>query len=94
MAKRKILASALLLATSLLFGACLIAKPADIKTESPDVTYSGTITQAGTVFTITTADRQTIQLDSRQVDLSKYVGRSVTVIGQYSGTTLFVSRIE
>lgn len=94
MAKRKALLPIILLSFSVLLGGCLIAKPADVKTESPDVTLSGTISRTGPLFFLTTADRGIIQLDSREVDLSGYTNLAVTLTGQYSGTTLFVSKIE
>ncbi len=80
------------LASSLIFGAC-IAKPANITTENPNVTLSGVISQTGTQFVLKT-DTKIISLDSRQVNLSQSVGKTVTVTGQYSGTTLFVDKVE
>lgn len=77
-----------------LAGCNLVAQPADMTEESPTVTLSGTLTAAGGKFTLATPDRKTVDLDSRQVDLSTYSGKQVTVSGQYSGTTLFVSTIQ
>lgn len=94
MLKRKLLALSLLISASFLFGGCLIAKPADITSESPNVTLTGTIVQAGTKYSLSAAGRAPIELDSRQVDLATYSGKTITVTGQYSGTTLFVSKIE
>lgn len=91
---RKIIILSALLVTSLLFGGCLVAKPADLSTESPDVTLSGTLVQAGTRFSLNISGKPPIELDSRQVNLTDYAGKTVTVTGQYSGTTLFVSKIQ
>lgn len=94
MAKGKTLILSALLTASIFFGGCLVAKPADIETESPDVTLSGTIIQAGTKFSLSVPDKPLVELDSRQVDLGDYLGKTITVTGQYSGTTLFVSKIQ
>lgn len=96
MTKRKTLLLSSLLATSILFGGCtaFVAQPADTTTESPDVTLTGNLIQAGTIFSLNVAGKPPIELDSRQVPLKDYVGKTVTVTGQYSGTTLYVSQIK
>lgn len=97
MTKRKtLLLSSLLVATSIFFGGCTAfeAKPADMTTESPDVTLTGSVIQAGTIFSLNIPGKPPTELDSRQVSLKDYVGKTVTVTGQYSGTTLFVSKIK
>ena len=94
MAKRKLLALSLLISASLLFGGCLVAKPADLTTESPDITLTGTVVQAGNRFSLDIEGKPAVELDSRQVTLGNYAGKSVSVTGQYSGTTLFVSKIQ
>ncbi len=94
MAKNKTLVLSALLVASVLFGGCLVAKPADLSTESPDITLTGTVVQAGNRFSLNIEGKAPIDLDSRQVSLSDYATRTVTVTGQYSGTTLFVSKIQ
>ena len=83
---------AILLISSLTFGAC-VAKPASLTTEDPNTNLTGVVTQTGAQFSIKT-DTGIVALDSRKLDLSLSVGKTVTVIGQYSGTTLFVDKIE
>lgn len=96
MTKRKISLLSAVLVSSLIFGGCsaFVAKPADVESESPDVTLTGTLTQAGSRFSLNVEGKPPVELDSRQVTLSDFAGRSVTVTGQYSGTTLFVSKIQ
>lgn len=94
MPKRKTLVLAALFAASILFGGCLVAKPADLTTESPDVTLTGSLVQAGSRFSLNIPGKPPVELDSRQVILSNYAGKTVTATGQYSGTTLFVSKIQ
>ena len=59
-----------------------------------DTTITGKITKAGDKYFITVSGKQPQELDSYSVDLSQYVGKTVTVIGQYSGDTLFVGKIK
>ena len=97
MTKRKtLLLSSLLVVASIFFGGCsaFVAEPADVTSESPDVTLTGNLIQAGTIFSLNVVGKAPIELDSRQVSLKDYVGKTVTVTGQYSGTTLFVSQIK
>lgn len=84
-----------ILVTSILIGGCsLVAQPADIESESPDVTLTGTLIQAGTKYSLNVAGKPPVDLDSRQVTLGNYANQTVTVTGQYSGTTLYVSKIQ
>ena len=89
---KKILLAVVLLISSLTFGAC-VAKPASLTTEDPNTNLTGVVTQTGSQFSIKT-DTGIVTLESRKVDLSSAIGKTVTVIGQYSGTTLFVDKIE
>ncbi|MBI2325799.1 hypothetical protein HYU91_00200 [Candidatus Collierbacteria bacterium] len=96
MTKRKTLLLSSLLASSIFFGGCsaFVAQPADTTSESPDVTLTGSLIQAGTIFSLNVVGKAPVELDSRQVSLKDYVDKTVTVTGQYSGTTLFVSQIK
>lgn len=78
----------------MLFSGCLIAQPADTSTEAPPVhSITGTISNEGGVYVIVSGTEST-EIDSRQLDLAPYVGKSVTVMGEYSGTTLFVDTVK
>lgn len=68
------------------------AKPAAVDTQSPNKSLTGTIQSAGGQYSIT-VNGLTTQLDSRTVNFSQYVGKTITVTGQYSGTTLFVDTV-
>lgn len=39
-------------------------------------------------------DGQNVFVDSYSLDLADYVGQKVTVVGQYSGDELFVTKIN
>ena len=63
------------------------------------VTKTGTLSKAdptqATDFThILTSGSETVKLNSYTVNLSPYEGKTTTVSGQYSGTTLFVDAIK
>jgi hypothetical protein len=57
-------------------------------------TKMGMISSDGSRFYLTEAGAAPQEVDSMMVDLSAYVGQTVTVSGQYSGDTLFVGSVE
>lgn len=78
----------------LLFGGCgLVAQPADTETESPVQTITGKIGGVGAAMSIT-SNGKLIEITSRKIDLSKYSGQEVTVVGEFSGSTLYVDEVR
>lgn len=62
--------------------------------KSGDTTKTGVITETGGKFFIKVAGAPVpVSIDSYAVDLATYVGKTVTITGQYSGDTLFVGSI-
>jgi hypothetical protein len=59
-----------------------------------DTSMTGMISASGDNYLITAAGKAPKGLDSYAVDLKQYVGKTVTVTGQFSGDTLFVSKVE
>lgn len=59
-----------------------------------DTSVTGMISASGENYLITAPGKAPKGLDSYAVDLKQYVGKTVTVTGQYSGDTLFVSKVE
>ncbi len=59
-----------------------------------DTTLSGKISASGETYMITATGKAPQGIDSYTVDLKQYVGKTVKVTGQFSGDTLFVSKIE
>lgn len=97
MIRKKLSLLLFILSTSLSLGACTPTtktSPTSLETESPDVTLTGNLIQASTRFSLTSTGKAPVELDSRKVKLVDYVGKTVSVTGQYSGTTLFVDKIE
>ncbi len=93
---KKILVVGGLVTAGLFLGGCsLVAKPAksEIKIESPVQIITGKIIVSGDVVSISSSGK-VIEITSRKIDLKNYNGRDVTVWGEYSGTTLFVDRVE
>jgi hypothetical protein len=63
------------------------------KEKAVDTTLTGTITKTGGKFYINSTGQATKELDSYTVKLDDYVGKKVSVTGQYSGITLFVDTV-
>jgi len=59
-----------------------------------DTTKTGTISVVDGKYFLAEAGQIPKEIDSYAIDLSAYVGKKVTVTGQYSGDTLFVGKIE
>jgi hypothetical protein len=70
-----------------------VAKQADVNTETPTVTITGVITSKEGGYMITENGKNT-ELDGRKVDLKSQIGKTVTVVGEFSGTTLFVDSVK
>jgi hypothetical protein len=83
-----------LLAGSLFFGGCsLVAKQADVATETPTTTLTGKVIVAGELISISDGTKTT-EITSRKMDLKQYAGKTITVTGEFSGTTLFVDELK
>lgn len=91
--------------STLLLGACMQTDrtaPASSETgtipaaeqKSGDTMKTGTLVQQGEKYYIKAASGEMEEVDSYSVDFSEYVNQSVTVVGQYSGDTLFVGQID
>ncbi len=62
--------------------------------KSGDTTKTGTISAAGGKYFLSEPGQPPREIESYSVSLSEYVGKTVTVTGQYSGDTLFVGKIQ
>jgi len=102
--KRIFFLSALLVFAGLFFSGC--AKQSQLNRSSNQVTSSvkqkkvgdtvktGKISQMNDKYFITPVSGQPEEIDSYNVKLQQYVGKTITVVGQYSGDTLFVGKIK
>ena len=87
--KTSLLSIALL---GIFLGGCMVAKPADTSTETPTVTLQGTLIVGDSVKLQT--PEKIVDLDTRKVDVKGMDKKTVKVTGEYSGTTLFVDKLE
>jgi hypothetical protein len=62
--------------------------------KSGDTTKTGTISSAGGKYFLSEPGQPPREIESYSISLSEYVGKTVTVTGQYSGDTLFVGKIK
>lgn len=84
----------MIMVLSIILGGCgLVAKPADMVSESPRQEISGVIVAKGERAYVA-AEGKNIDIFSRKVDLKLYDGQRVMVVGEYSGTTLFVDEVR
>jgi len=101
----KFLLIGLVIVASVGFSACMAGSdtPSTTNTDSSapaatekqgETKKTGMITQINGVYYINQAGQVPEMIESLAVDLSQYVGQEVTVVGQYSGDTLFVGSVE
>jgi hypothetical protein len=57
-------------------------------------TKTGKILQLENKFYIQESGKQPSEIDTYSLDLSQYVGQTITASGEYSGDTLFVTKIS
>ena len=95
----------IILIGALVLAGCTKEKPSDtsvspktsgsvVEEKVGDTTKTGIISVAGERYFITEPGGSPKVLDSYAVDLSEYIGQTVTVTGQYSGDTLFVGEVN
>lgn len=69
----------------------VVVNPSD---KQGDTTKTGSISQINGQFYLQQAGGIPELIESLSVDLSVYIGQTVTVTGQYSGDTLFVGSVD
>lgn len=90
---------------SLVLGGCLSSSQvqkdqiqpsaaSQIEEKQGDTTLTGVISVANGIFYITPGGQPTQEIESYSVELGEYVGKTVTVTGQFSGDTLFIGSIQ
>jgi hypothetical protein len=68
------------------------AAAADQKTGTTSRT--GKVIKVGEKYFLEKPGTESLEIDSYTLDLANYMGKTVTVTGQYSGNTLFVGSIQ
>ena len=69
-------------------------KPNAAEQKVGDTVITGAISQVGEKYFITVPGQTPKEIESYLVQLPDYVGKTVTITGQYSGDTLFVGKVE
>jgi PBP1b-binding outer membrane lipoprotein LpoB len=84
-----------------LLSACSVQQPQPSSSTTPaqnqkvgDSVKTGKLLKLGEKYAIQETGKQPADVDSYSIDLSGYVGQKVQVTGQYSGDTLFISKVE
>lgn len=100
MHKKSIMFAVVILLVGSMFSACALTKSDDKSNESSvledkntEIEIEGRITFTNPGYFITDSSNKMHEIETYTLDFSPYVGKSVKVIGQYSGNTLFVSQI-
>jgi len=88
-----LIVTSFLVCSLLLSGCSLVAQPADVATESPTTTITGKVTVAGEMISIMNNGLST-EITSRKIDLKEFDGKTVSVVGEFSGTTLYVDEVK
>lgn len=92
-------AVAILLIGSVLSGCTLTqsndksSQGAVLEDKNSEIEIEGRITFANPGYFITDSSNQMHEIETYTLDFIPYVGKTVKVLGQYSGNTLFVSQI-
>lgn len=82
---------------ALVFAGCSQSSTASapvVQEKAVNTTLVGTVTKTGGKFFIQPTGKSTTELDSYAIKLDHYVGKKVSVTGQYSGITLFVDVVN
>lgn len=65
-----------------------------LEQKNATISITGTLSQTGGLYLITDSAGMTHDIESYSVSFDEYLGETVTVTGQYSGDTLFVTEVS
>ena len=82
------------LISGFLFGGCAPSSQSTSQEQAPVTTLTGTISKKADVFILTEKTGKTDTINSYTAKLDQYIGKTITVSGQYSGTTLYVDTVN
>lgn len=92
---KTLIATSLVLSLGVVFGGCsFVAKQADVTTETPTKSLTGVVSVSNGVYFLKQDSGVTTTIDSRKIKLADYVGKTVTLTGEFSGSTLFADKAE
>ena len=94
MNKKILLVGGVLFAAVLFAGCTLSGSSAPAPSADVNATLSGSLSEgAGGIFLLKTTEKGVVQLHDAGAKLEGFVGKNVSVTGQYSGTTLYVDKV-
>ncbi len=99
--KMRVSAGIMLFLTAVVFSGCELVEnrsvtvdmTKEVAEDRPGVSLTGTVVQAAGKFFLQTKTGNT-EITSRKLDLGSFVGKSVEVSGEFSGTTLYLDSIK
>lgn len=68
--------------------------PQNAESKNQSFTVTGKISGSGGKYFVTNSSGKSQEMESYSIDFESYVGKTVTVTGQFSGDTLFVTKVE
>lgn len=89
-----VVSSAVFSGCSLLENSTYSMKNDEYEQKNSEVTLTGMLSKNGEIYFITDSAGTLHDVETYSVSFDEYVGKSVTVSGQYSGNTLFVTEIS
>lgn len=102
MSKYLTLSLVVLSCTAVLLSGCAVGQQettgqtpaANLEDKNTEIEVSGVVSGSGENFFITDGSGKVHSVDSYSIEFANLVGTTVTVSGQYSGDTLFVSELR
>ncbi len=79
---------------SLLNGGSESMKNEEYEQKNSEVSMTGMLSKNGELYFITDSAGALHDIETYSVSFDEYIGKTVTVSGQYSGNTLFVTEIS
>ena len=65
-----------------------------LEDKNQEIILTGKISKSGNLYLITTTSGKIQDLESYTIEFDKYLGKNVTVVGEFSGDTFFVTNLE
>ncbi|MBP7700905.1 hypothetical protein KA111_02465 [Candidatus Woesebacteria bacterium] len=65
-----------------------------LEDKNSETSITGKISKSGDLYLISTAQGKTQDLESYSINFDNYVGKTITVVGEFSGNTLFVTEVK
>ena len=101
MNKKHLIIFFVLITSVVFFSGCSLIKSdsdldnvGELEQKNAEISITGKLTKNGELFFVTDSKGTLNDVETYSVPFEDYVGQTVTVTGQYSGNTLFVTQIS